>query len=159
MKRIIPVLLVTAAVTGCNTFGGSSTFACKAPDGVTCTSVSGVYANKDQIVRSQRRGGNDRGEGDPVQRQSGSPINGFLPVTTGTPLMSETKIMRIWFAPWKDTENDMHDESMVYTVRAQGHWLVDEHNTRLQKSNAVFSIQNLKSADEPQRKVSLEQGQ
>src|ERR1700675_1394532 len=48
--RIVAVMVCAGAIvtTGCSDMaavGGSSKFGCKAPDGVHCMSVSGVYAN------------------------------------------------------------------------------------------------------------------
>jgi len=113
--------------------------------------MSGIYANADQLA-----GKNKTGKVDSTAEARGARFSGFLPVTTGTPIMSETEVMRVWFAPWRDSENDMHDESFVYTVKSNGHWLIEEHRGRLEKSKTVFSIQNLKSQDEPGRKVNYE---
>ena len=49
MRRLAAAVLVPAILGGCAStmsgFDGGSQFACKAPDGVTCSSLSGVYAN------------------------------------------------------------------------------------------------------------------
>ena len=48
MKHALTVIALAAMLGGCGSFSGldgSSSFTCKAPDGVSCTSVSGVYAN------------------------------------------------------------------------------------------------------------------
>ena len=48
MKHALTVIALAALLGGCGSFSGldgSSSFTCKAPDGVSCTSVSGVYAN------------------------------------------------------------------------------------------------------------------
>lgn len=45
--RLLP-LVAMLALSGCMSMsglGGDSKYACKAPDGVTCDSVSGTYAN------------------------------------------------------------------------------------------------------------------
>ncbi len=46
--HIPPAICVGAMLAGCTSISGltgSSSYACKAPDGVTCDSVSGTYAN------------------------------------------------------------------------------------------------------------------
>lgn len=120
-------VVALALLAGCSTFSGlsgSSSTACKAPPGVTCQSISGVYANN-----IGRHMGNEPAEG--LQKESTrhssdrQNLSGFTQVGAGAPVMSPTKVIRVWFAPWKDRDNDMHDESVLYTVRATGHWVID----------------------------------
>ena len=67
MKSAARVLLIAASallVSGCASklagLGGSQSYACKAPEGVLCTSVAGVYTNSLQnnlpSQRTDKRG-------------------------------------------------------------------------------------------------------
>jgi len=155
-KYGVAVTVIVSLLSGCGTFSGlsgSSSFACKAPDGVTCTSMSGIYANIDQL----KGGDNVRKQNGSAPEAPGARAAGFYAVSTGAPIMSPTEVMRIWFAPWKDADNDMHDESVVYTVKSAGHWLIEENYKRLEASNKVFSIQGIRKDEDRNKKVSYEE--
>lgn len=108
------------ALPGCSSMSGiigsSGDFKCKAPKGVTCTSMSGVYANADAIMRKP--------PDNAVPDATMTPRAGFRPAA-GAPLFAPPEVVRIWFAPWRDDANDLHDESMIYTVRSPGHWIIE----------------------------------
>lgn len=118
------VALFAITTAGCTTFSGlsgSSSTACKAPEGINCQSMSGVYANHGHEMVGQPR----------AEKQSGSSgqararLAGLTQLSAGAPVMSPTQVLRIWFAPWRDADNDMQDESVLYTVRSPGHWIID----------------------------------
>lgn len=44
MKKTLVAILVSSGISGCSVFGQSQ-FSCNAPDGVSCQSISGGYAN------------------------------------------------------------------------------------------------------------------
>ena len=103
---------------------GESKFSCKAPDGVTCSSLSGVYANA---------GLRKDAKGDPTVRPAAkeSPdgtITGQV-ASSGDPLRTQARVLRIWIAPWEDTEGDLHDQSYIYVVANAGRWAI-EHSQR-----------------------------
>jgi len=157
-KAFVTVSVVSILLGGCTSFSGlsgSSSFACKAPDGVTCTSMSGVYAN-----HPNGNGPGTKQPDDAPQKQNyregseNSRHSGFMQTSSGDPIMSPIQIQRIWYAPWKDVNNDMHDESIIYTVKEGGHWLIETNYKKVvETSRTVRSIQNV-DKDDPQRKVS-----
>jgi conjugal transfer pilus assembly protein TraV len=109
---------------------GESKFSCKAPDGVTCSSLSGVYAN---AVANNLPGLRKDGKGDPAVRPPAkeSPdgtITGQV-ASSGDPLRTQARVLRIWIAPWEDTEGDLHDQSYIYVVANAGRWTI-EHSQR-----------------------------
>jgi conjugal transfer pilus assembly protein TraV len=60
LLKLLPatgVAVLVAACTNMSGLSGSSTYACKAPDGVACDSVSGTYANalQNNLPSQQRR--------------------------------------------------------------------------------------------------------
>lgn len=137
MKRTIPLILVTLALTsGCMSMSGlkdsSSRFACKAPDGVACTSVSGVYANAEQnnLPALQSRGRRASGGATPVP--GGATFPALVP---GAPIRSDARMLRIWVAPWVDDEGTLHDQSYMYVMVDHGKWLVEKsREATVQKS-------------------------
>lgn len=129
-----------ASLTGCTSFSGlagsKSELACKAPDGVICTSVSGIYANsiegnlpgqKPQLDSSKKADspvqGVVNGKDEPAM-PSYSPRDLTTP-NSGDPIRLAPVVLRVWIAPWEDTDGDLHDQHYVYTVINQGKWLIE----------------------------------
>ena len=123
------------ALSGCSSMSGfdaKSDFACKAPDGILCESMSGIYANA-QAKNLPGQRVNARGEA-PVelsQAKAGSNVM-TKPIYSGTPIRSAPRLIRVWFAPWEDTDGDLHDQSYVYLPVDSGRWLIEHNRRRIQ---------------------------
>jgi conjugal transfer pilus assembly protein TraV len=135
MKSLISHLLLSLAIssTGCTSMSGydsSSEFACQAPSGILCESMSGIYANIEAHNLPSQRNNKHDVKIDTVSTES-LPNKGVMtkPITSGTPIRSAPRILRLWYAPWEDTDGDLHDQSYVYLPVDTGHWLI-EHNRR-----------------------------
>ena len=132
MRQVLGLAaIVMLGVTGCagtlTGLEGESKFACKAPDGVTCSSLSGVYANAvANNLPALRKDGNGEQAATPQSR--GALITGQV-VSSGDPVRVQPKVMRIWIAPWEDTDGDLHDQSYLYVVANAGRWAI-EHSQR-----------------------------
>lgn len=132
---------IVACLAGCTSItglsGSKSELACKAPEGVTCTSVSGIYANSlEGNLPGQQR---SAAAGAPVETKSGPTITKsggsadaavFSPrdLTTpnsGDPIRLAPLVLRVWIAPWEDMDGDLHDQHYVYTVLNRGKWLIE----------------------------------
>ena len=117
-KPFILFMPILATLAGCASsltgIDGDNRFACKAPDGITCASLSGVYAN---AVANNLPGTPKEGRAKLLAAAS----TGQAP-TAGTPLRSPAQVMRIWIAPWEDSDGDLHDQSYLYVVANPGHW-------------------------------------
>lgn len=123
------------ALSGCSSMSGfdaKSEFACKAPDGILCESMSGIYANA-QAKNLPGQRVNARGEA-PVelsQAKGGSNVM-TKPIYSGTPIRSAPRLLRVWLAPWEDTDGDLHDQSYVYLPVDSGRWLIEHNRRRIQ---------------------------
>jgi conjugal transfer pilus assembly protein TraV len=106
---------------------GNSQFSCSVPDGVTCSSLSGVYAKAVSNNLPALREEEKRADTDKDENPHGS-IAGRAP-ESGEPIRTQSKVLRIWIAPWEDTDGDLHDQSYIYVVADPGHWLI-EHSQR-----------------------------
>jgi conjugal transfer pilus assembly protein TraV len=42
------------------------------------------------------------------------------PIYSGTPIRSAPRLLRVWFAPWEDTDGDLHDQSTCRSIPAAG---------------------------------------
>lgn len=126
--------VIGTSLSGCAVLSGydaSDSFSCKAPEGVSCESMSGVYAN----MEANNLPGQRAAHGDdqrPSPEVSTPPANGVMttPIYSGTPIRTPAKVLRNWFAPWEDVAGDFHDQSYVYVTVDTGHFLV-EHNRRV----------------------------
>jgi len=157
MKKAISyqsvAIVACVLMSGCTLSGlsGSSEFACKAPDGVTCQSVSTTYH---QALNKQLPGQNEGGisrSSSTSKRQETGVVGGSDPRHRPTPTLipisavggqqqaaiySEPTIMRLWVAPWRDHDNDMHDQSYVYIRVNDGEWLVDSVRSQINRAYA-----------------------
>ncbi len=121
------VFLMTGCASSLSGLDASSSYACKAPDGVTCSSLSGVYANAvaNNLPSSAKK--TAKVDDVPVPKRS---ITGETP-TAGTPIRSAPKMLRVWLAPWEDIEGDLHDQSYVYVMVHAGQWAVEHHQRQI----------------------------
>ena len=125
--------LLGAALTGCTSMaglGGSSSYACKAPEGVACESVSGTYANALRNNLPSQRHAAAQAATRPAPQASSSASSAAIPNALGvtpTPvaLRSAPRILRLWFKPWEDADHDLYDQGYVYVQVDLGRWQVD----------------------------------
>ena len=138
-------LCATALLAGCATsmsgLSGSSSFACKAPDGVTCDSVSGTYANAlHNNLPSQRPQG--AAASAPALAASAAPAvrpavpRLATPNLSPTALRSSPRVLRLWFKPWEDADHDLYDQGYVYVQIDSGQWLIDHVERQIREANA-----------------------
>lgn len=144
--RHLIALVVALMLTGCSSFlsgvGGKDTYACKAPPGAVCTSISGVYANtalggtRPVRVADQSNattsGKSSTTTGKPTPYGAIAPpksahaaANSAAQPDTPSPLRSAPRLLRIWIAPWEDSDGDLHEEAYVHAVVDPGRWLVE----------------------------------
>jgi conjugal transfer pilus assembly protein TraV len=170
--RLAALLAGTAALvlSGCASnlsgVGGTPTYACKAPAGAQCTSVSGVYANAGQGARqllgsdAPRAAGSGAlgtpvadatshgpvvrsGAGAPAPKASAvetrpapAPASGATTVAPTAPsaavpaqstaaLRIAPRVLRLWIAPWEDSDGDLHEASTVHVLIDHGRWLIE----------------------------------
>lgn len=156
MKRLVwlPYSLC-GLLTGCmnlSGLGGSADYACKAPEGVTCDSVSGTYANaiQDNLPgqRGKRRGMGKPNEGagelkdSPARSahtQAATPTSVSTPAAMAniaSPLRSSSRILRLWFKPWEDADRDLYDQGYVYVQIDAGQWLIDHAQRQIRDAYA-----------------------
>jgi len=141
MRRAILLLLPTlSACVNLAGLEGKSEFACKAPDGVVCTSVSGVYANAlAGVLPAQQSHGQDQAKSTRTEAVAGEPrpYGATVSVTStpapGTPLLSPPKVLRLWLAPRVDEDGDLHDASFLYVMWHRGEWQIEHTRRQVQR--------------------------
>jgi conjugal transfer pilus assembly protein TraV len=53
--------------------------------------------------------------------------------TTGSPIRSQTRMLKIWFAPYEDDEGALRDQSFLYVMVDSGRWEVEHNKASIMK--------------------------
>lgn len=134
-------LLLGACATNMSGLSGSSSYACKAPDGVACDSVSGTYANAVQHNLPNQRPKPVAAQ-TPAAAASAAPVPRITPPRTAPPALSPTalrsspRVLRLWFKPWEDADRDLYDQGYVYVQIDSGRWLMDHVQRQVREGQA-----------------------
>ena len=144
------LLLPLAACMNMSGLGGDSKYACKAPDGVACDSVSGTYANalhdnlpSQQAQRSARRQKETSEEnatptlGRPISSATAN-LSGMA--VTPSPLRTQARILRLWIKPWEDADGDLYDQGYVYVQVDNGQWQIDHVQRQIRDLYAPLKL-------------------
>lgn len=147
-------LLALLPLTGCmnmSGLGGGSKYACAAPEGVACESVSGTYANAvhRQLPSQRDTAASEAAHEGRISDLSAAPVpsrNAIAPArTTGFPaastlapqaLRSEARYLRLWVKPWEDLDGDLFDQAHVYVQIDSGRWQIDHLRQRIRDAHA-----------------------
>ena len=160
--RFACALSCIAALAGCASelsgLGGSDKYACKAPQGVLCNSVAGIYANS---VENNLPGQHMEKHADEPATMTNSPartVPAPMPLSDGTALRSSPRVLRLWIAPWEDSDGDLHEQTFLYVVVDTGRWLIEHKRSAIRDefmpitpprtTPPVASVQNTTSGRE-----------
>jgi conjugal transfer pilus assembly protein TraV len=165
-RGVAPAFALCASfLAGCASLSGldgGSSYACKAPEGVTCDSVSGTYHNALQNNLPSQRRPAPSGKTDPPSAPGAEP--GLAPTAApatpasrgapaivattartsppgeaaylAAPLRAAPRILRLWIKPWEDADRDLNGESLVYVQVDNGRWLVDHVQRQVREAYA-----------------------
>ena len=145
--RIQPLLalMLGAFVTGCTNMSGldaSSNYSCPAPPGVVCKPMSEVYRSPTRSgsvvpADSEMTTVHDAKSTNVGTKLAASafPVTSLLPDDT-FPLRSQPKVLRIWTAPYGDSDGDLHEEHRMYLQVDSGHWMMEHHQILIQNAFA-----------------------
>lgn len=134
LRYIVPALALI--LTGCSSVlsgvGGKDTYACKAPPGAMCTSISGVHANTSlggtRPVRVPEQKGASFTRPTPwgtTTPPDSAPRNAASATGSASALRSPPRLLLIWIAPWEDSDGDLHEAAFLHVVVDSGRWLVE----------------------------------
>lgn len=129
--------MLAVLLSGCSSlFGvGQQEFGCKGlPEGTQCMSAKEVYAateHADRITnrRSGKSGNVVDGSGDSDSAAPPAAEYRSEPVPTldrPIPILTQAQVMRIWIAPWDDTDTDLHASEFVYTEVVKRKWNIGD---------------------------------
>jgi len=170
--------LVGCATGGLSGIGGASEYSCAAPPGVSCMSITGLNANaaRGTLPALRHRAEDERPEGvskDEKDGKGGAPaavpyskqqVAGaseqaakVSPKTmdapySGSPLRTPARILRIWMAPFEDTELDLHDQKYLYVTIHTGRWVLEANQVNVQPQfKQVFPLGKRDQEDREER--------
>lgn len=176
MKRAALVTLAVGAALlggcasgGLSGIGGTSTYRCQAPPGVSCMSVTGIDANADKRnlpgmrIEPGAEAAEDQGAAPskgttpaavpydpsaPVHRAKVSPQAMDAPFS-GQPLRTPPRVLRIWMAPVEDELGGLHDQRYMYVTVDPGRWLLEANQARLRPQfKRVYPLGRREGSDE-----------
>jgi len=127
---LAPPLAFALALCGCAStlsgVGGADGYACKAPEGALCTSVSGVYANTAHGMPKPAKPSEIQS---PLARPAIYGATSIAPdrnaAVSGGPVRSNPRVLRLWIAPWEDADGDLHEAALIHVVVDTGRWLIE----------------------------------
>lgn len=111
-KLVVSLVLMTQVfLGGCSKL--NQDFDCPAPNGGTCKRMDQVY----EMVNGK--------DGESKDRLAVAPSRNPMIVEghPGDPLRYGEGVMRLWIAPYEDTDGNYHQANQVYSVVREGHWI------------------------------------
>jgi conjugal transfer pilus assembly protein TraV len=140
----LPLVLAGCSASGLDARTG---FGCKAPDGVTCLPVSAVYAASrerslpaQQSVRPVPAAPSAELPAPPsapaaaLPEASGPPrVAARAPLSSGTPVRTAPRVLRIWLAPYEDSDGDLRDQAHLYVTVDRGAWQLEHTRQSIQE--------------------------
>lgn len=118
-------ILIAMLLSGCMSMSGidgESHYACPAPHGVQCGSVTANYL---QSLRG------DRPEPPQIADAVTAPESALTATVTTAPFVDPgadtpryvpPRILKLWVAPWEDRDGVLHDAAFVFVPLDRGHW-------------------------------------
>lgn len=152
--RALSIGVLLTGITGCSALNiGSPEYGCPGmPDGVQCMSTSDVYASTEngQVPRpmtpkeaKNKNSQKESGKNEQVEQETASSINGSGDVVIDNyvspripnrpiPIRTPAEVMRIWVAPWEDTNGDLIVTGYIYTEIEPRRWTIGDSAPKVQ---------------------------
>lgn len=165
--------LVAMACTSMSGLDSQSSFSCKAPAGVSCQSISGVYANSlEDNLPFQRRGVTESAQTSSSEPQRTLATKGAVEsptltgdgkisprdmdaLSSGVPIRQAPLVLRVWVAPYEDEVGDLHDQSYFYTMVHSGKWMIEANRAQIgNQFRPVFPLRQKGASGDAREQVS-----
>ncbi len=128
-RTALAPLLMALMLAGCAStlsgVGGVDGYACKAPEGAMCSSVSGIYANSAQGMPKPAKPSAQKPPADEAIAYGATPMAPGRTAAMSSSLRSNPRLLRLWIAPWEDADGDLHEQALVHVVVDSGRWLIE----------------------------------
>lgn len=124
----IGIALCLAGCASLSGVGGGSHYACPAPQGVRCGSVTANYLQSlpgDRPGRLTSGAGSESERTHPATKPTPAPAAPAVNPDATTPLRLPPRIVKLWVAPWEDRDGVLHDAAFIFVPVDHGRWLLD----------------------------------
>lgn len=152
---------VAAALVGLLSLAGCATtkYQCPTPSGVACMSAKDVYALTDAPGKEGMQAAeaayadtssHHRKKADPGTARISAPASAAVPLPKPgdvVPIREQSRVMRIWIAPYEDTQGNLVMATRIYTDMESRRWSVGE--PAAEESHHFFPMQVDPSAPAP----------
>ena len=138
-----PLFFLCACLLASSCAGASARYGCPAPSGVSCESVSrvhaGVVSGRGRAeAEAARAAEGKRARKGPPRRRGAFPSAVPLPrgereretspgvsaPAAGEPVYVAPRAVRVWMAPWRDSDGMFHSAKYVYALPERGTWKI-----------------------------------
>lgn len=130
---VLPFLTILAGCTSVLNVGESEYGCTGMPDGVQCMSAREVYeatndgSSGEQLVQQQT--GSAAKVSSRAQEIEGEVINNYVAPNVPNkpiPVRTPAQVMRIWIAPWENTDGDLVVTGHIYTEIEPRRWVIGD---------------------------------
>ena len=138
----VPLFFLCACLLASSCAGASARYGCPAPSGVSCESVSrvhaGVVSGRGRAEAVSREAKGKRARKGPPRRREG--LSEAVPLRRGEreraaspgisapaavePVYVAPRAVRVWIAPWRDSDGMFHSAKYVYALPERGTWKI-----------------------------------
>lgn len=148
------MLLTLSTLGACGNLSGldgGSRYACKAPEGVICDSVSGTYANalyrrlpnqhpqpvaNDLAATPTPASAPSVAPQRPERAAPPAVAEPSAPNPSVHALRSQARVLRLWTQAWEDMDGDLHDQGYVYVQVSSGQWMIEHVQGQIRDAHA-----------------------
>ena len=65
---------------------------------------------------------------------------------SGSAIRSAPRVIRLWIAPWEDSDGDLHDQTYVYLTLDTGRWLIEHKRANIRNEYTPTILQSPSAA-------------
>jgi len=140
----VGLIALTLLLSACGHY--KTDFNCKGfPESGSCLPTSEVYKRRHEQLTKMRVEGNEAqtppsGSGAGASADRVVAVTGKVEVHLGQPNITAPKVMQVWIAPWRDSNNFLHEASVVYAIVQQSDWTYGRSPKGIARGSKVPSV-------------------
>jgi len=136
------IRLSLAGLTVLLSTGCATQYGCKGmPDDPVCLSTTEAYQLTDKALPETPKTDATSQPGVPVSKTSPVQRQPVPKIDDPTPIRTPAQVMRIWIAPWEDSEGDLMVSNYVYTELEPRRWMIGKSAPTLSPSLIPLQIE------------------
>ncbi len=142
LTKILAVAATLFLLNGCSSLtglGGTSSLSCPRPDGTTCKPITEVYQDKPGNTQSASVAITSSSTIDDSMVTKKPPVSIAMARTSSVadsankasgPLRTPPRVLRVWIAPFEDSDGDLYEDMRVYLHLDAGRWTIEHQRDR-----------------------------